>query len=451
MRKLLLFLISTDDSMCGSLERKVEKEMGHNLRIFSASAAMFSDSRIPDIILFDARPSEHTLQDLLKDLRYHNVAAPVITILDRGNTKAIENAVQNGSRDFIEVPIDDLRLGSILRNIFDIVALRDEVGRLQDEMRENLLSLPVVAESREMKLVLRMIEQIQGKDFPVLITGEAGTGREFVARTIHAQSRRRDQPFMAISPASVAEDMLTGTLFGFEKGAVPGIEKRTAGLFQQADGGTVYVSELTGLGMDLQERLMHLLRHREVRPVGARKSETVDVRLMISMIENPRELLEKKQINRELYFRLLSLPIHLPPLRERGTDIILLAETFLERIGEEENSSVKGFTREALEAIYRYPWPGNVRELEHAIRHAHQEAKGKHDRPRTSSHNAVRPLQGLLSMELETEGRLFPRQQDRPARSGQGAGRAPGGRDCALGTWRMPRGSWGSAVRHCIK
>lgn len=405
MKKHLVALVSNDDSMHRQFSQKLEKDMGHTLLPFSESDALFSDASVPDIILLDARAREITLSEVFRELRYRRSDVPVISLIHAKDADAIQEALRSGCIDYLEVPVDEARADRVFHHVFGIVDSREEIGRLREEMQDRLLSTPMIAESREMKLVLRMIEQIKGKDLPVLLTGEAGTGREYVARMIHAGSGRNTKPFMAFSQASVPEDMLAGTLFGFAKDAHPGINQRKAGLFEQAHSGTVYISEIAGFDQDIQAQLLHLLRYKQIQPVGGKQYENVDVRLILATAENLKELLKKKQILSELYYRLASLPIHLPPLRERGTDIILLAEAFLEQHAKKEKVVVKGFTREALEAIYHYPWPGNVRELEHAIRRALAETKGKMiglAHLPTIMHPFKDP-----SMELETDGRLF--------------------------------------------
>ncbi|MBR9978587.1 MAG: sigma-54-dependent Fis family transcriptional regulator [Bacteroidetes bacterium] len=405
MKKHLISLVSTDDSLRRLFSRKLEKDLGHTLRLFPDSEALFADTSVPDIILLDARAQEIILSEVFRELRYRKSEVPVISVIHAKDEDTCRESLRSGCFDYLEVPIDEARADRVFHHVFRIVDLRHEIGRLREEMQDRLLSTPMIAESREMKLVFRMIEQVKGKDLPVLLTGEAGTGREFVARTIHAGSSRNTKPFMAFSQASVPEDMLPGTLFGFTKDSCPGIDKRKAGLFEQAHGGTVYISEIAGFDLEVQAQLLHFLRYKQIRPVGGKQYEKVDIRLIIATAENLKELLGKSKILRELYYRLISLPIHLPPLRDRGTDIILLAETFLEQHAKKENIAVRGFTSEALEAIYHYPWPGNVRELEHTIRRALLETKGK----LISLAHLPKIMQPFkdASMELKTDGRLF--------------------------------------------
>ncbi len=406
MTKHLIFLIEDDDSIRRLLHQKLEKSWGHTVHMFSSTeAALAAIDESPAFAIVDmARPAINP-SGMFKELRQRNLDLPVVALLDENDPSTISHAIKLGAVDYLALPIDLSRAESVFRQTIRSIELHAEVVRLREEMAGAIEVQNIIAESREMQLVLRLIEKVESREIPVLLTGEPGSGKELVAQTIHARGKRRIRPFIIFSQSTVPADLLAGELFGFEKGAFPGAVQRKAGVFEQADGGTVYLDEVGEFDADVQARLLHLIEFKQVKAVGANHYTKVDVRVIAGSSRNLKEIVRKKQFRSDLYYHLASFPIHIPPLRERATDIIMLAEQFLMQHASHQGFTVKGFSREALEAIYHYPWPGNVRELDSAIRRAV-----------TLSQGDIIGLQHLpilvhpfkdASMELETEGKLF--------------------------------------------
>ena len=406
MAKHLIFLVSDDDVIRRSLHQKLEKNGGHTLRNFSKlDAALVAIDQVPEALVVDLSGLEVSPAALFKELRQRNMEVPVVMIAAEGDPTAAGQAVKLGAADYLEKPLDPHRTELVFRHVFASIECREERTRLQEALMASVDDEAVVAGSREMQLVLRMVEKVKDRDIPVLLTGEAGSGRETVARLLHARSKRRNRPYTVFLRSSVPDQLRAAELFGFEKGAFPGATHRTSGVFERTDGGTVYLDEVGDFDADLQDRLLHLIRFKEVKPVGSDVGTKVDVRILAGSSRNLREMVRGKLFRSDVYYHLASLPVHVPPLRERPTDIVHLAEKFLARHSAEAGVPVKGFSREVLEAIYHYPWPGNVQELHIAMRHAVSQAQGRLIELQHLP-DSIRPFKNA-TMELETEGKLY--------------------------------------------
>ncbi|MBR9974020.1 MAG: sigma-54-dependent Fis family transcriptional regulator [Bacteroidetes bacterium] len=406
MTKHRLLLLSDDDALKRSLHQKLEKNWGHTVRNVSSVEEMLSlCGELPTVLVIDIASPERNPAALFKEMRNLPETASLLVIGDATTQAALAQSMKLGADDYLEKPFEPLRMEAVFHQLLRRLDLEVEILRMREEMLGRFEDTTVVAESREMQLVLRMVEKLKDRDIPVLLSGEDGSGRELVARAIHARGKRKMKPYFMFTSASVPEDLLAGELFGYEKGAFPGAAQRKAGIFEQADGGTVYIDEIGDFDADLQARLLHLIEFKEVRTIGSDNATRVNVRIIAGSSHNLRDSVRNKEFRSDLYYHLASFPIHVPPLRDRGTDIILLAEQFLERHSSEANIAAKGFSREALEAIYHYPWPGNAQELDSAIHRAVSLAQGDiiglQHLP-----IAVHPFKDA-SMELETEGKLF--------------------------------------------
>ncbi len=253
-----------------------------------------------------------------------------------------------------------LRIGDILLN-----RASHEVGEEpQEERKEFIGTCP------QMKKVFELIRKYASSDYPVLILGETGTGKELTARAIHERSVRKDKPFIAINCAAIPKDLIEAELFGFEKGAFTGADRRKKGKVEIADGGTLFLDEIGELPLDVQAKLLRFLEDLSFDRLGSTKSLKADVRIIAATNRNLEELVREGRFREDLYYRLKVLTIELPPLRERGDDVVIMAKYFLKKFSKEQDKDIVGFTDEALELIKNYSWPGNVRELINVIRKA---------------------------------------------------------------------------------
>jgi len=406
MAEQLIFIADDEDAIRRMLAQKLTKGWGYKIRsITSGESVLAALDDMPDLILLDIALKEMGGVETLRNIKQYAPDIPVIMLSAEGNNEAIVESIKLGATDYLIKPIDITKLDVSVRTALKLSKLSKELARLRESLVETASSGIMIAESREMQLVERLIGKVKDSEISVLITGESGTGKELVARAIHFTGKRRHGPFIVVNCAAIPAELMESELFGHERGAFTGAVQRSIGKFEQANGGTIFLDEIADLNLALQAKFLRVLQSKEFERIGGSDTLKVDVRVISATNRNLKDAVKAKQFREDIYYRLASFPIHLPPLRERGADIIQLAEHFLKRFSEELKIRVKGFTREALEAIYRYPWPGNVRELESAIKRAVLLADGDiitmQDLPLVAQ-----PFKDA-SMELETEGKLF--------------------------------------------
>ncbi len=286
-------------------------------------------------------------------------------------------AVGLGAYDFCQKPIDPDTLRLIVERAWQLHELEAENRRLLVARTSSPLG-GVVCASEEMHAICRIVERVAPTNVTVLLYGESGTGKEVLARALHEMSPRRGKPFVAINSAAIPETLLESELFGYEKGAFTGASRQTPGKIEHADGGTFFLDEVGDLPMSLQAKLLRFLQERTVDRLGGRVPIPVDVRVICATHCDLPTRIREGRFREDLYYRLSEITIRLPPLRERYGDAVVLARTFLDRYAQQNGRvHLKGFSRDAIEAIEAYPWPGNVRELENRVKRAVIMADGK--------------------------------------------------------------------------
>jgi DNA-binding NtrC family response regulator len=336
-----------------------------------------------DAVLIDLNYQRDTTSateglDLLTRLQALDHSMPVIVMTAWGTVEKAVEAMRRGARDFIEKPWDNARLLSTLRTQVALGAALRRTERLESENRAlRRDDQPVlVAESRAMQPVLRLMEKVAASDAPVLITGEHGTGKEVVARWLHARSGRADRPLVTVNVGGLSDGVFESELFGHVKGAYTDAKTDRVGRFELADGGTLLLDEIANLAPGQQAKLLRVLQIGEFERVGSSKTRRVDVRLLSATNADLPDDVRGGRFREDLLFRLNTVEIRLPPLRERREDIPLLARHFLERHAARYRKGTAGFDPGALEALVRHPWPGNVRELDHVVERAVLLAQG---------------------------------------------------------------------------
>jgi two-component system NtrC family response regulator len=285
---------------------------------------------------------------------------------DRANAL---KAIQLGAYDFMEKPVDLDVLKTVLQRAGYLAGLEQENKKLLE--REEKRGLPdIIGVSPVMAKVFDTIRRVAGSDISVLIVGESGTGKELVAKAIHQQSHRKDGPFIAINCGAIPETLLESELFGHEKGAFTGAHMQRPGRIESAEGGTLFLDEIGEISPALQVKLLRVLQERTIERVGGRVEIPVDTRILAATNSDLPLAMKEGRFREDLYYRLNTVTIPVPPLRERGADIVMLAKVLLQRFGDEAKKKIAGFSREALLSLEQYRWPGNVRELENRIRRA---------------------------------------------------------------------------------
>ena len=336
-----------------------------------------------DVVLMDLNYARDTTSgkeglDLLARLRALDSTLPIVVMTAWGSVDVAVEAMRQGARDFVQKPWDNARLLSILRTQAELGGALRKHQRLEAENKIlRGAGLPkLIAESPAMKPALEVMARVGPSDANVLITGEHGTGKEVVARTLHAISPRAEQTMVSVNAGGLAEGVFESEMFGHVKGSFTGANSDRIGRFELANGGTLFLDEIANLGPNQQARLLRVVETGEVERVGASKSRKVDVRLISATNADVKSEIEEGRFREDLLFRLNTVEIHLPPLRDRGDDISLLANHFLEAHSRRYQRPAGGFDSSAIDALRRHGWPGNVRELDHAIQRAVLMARG---------------------------------------------------------------------------
>jgi len=308
--------------------------------------------------------------DVLREVKDADSGIPVILMTAYGSIEEAVTAMKEGAFDFIQKPVD----------LEHLKLLMERAAREQELLRENLIlreeyaaryGFPrIVGDHESMKQSSQQVQRVAATDSTVLLLGESGTGKELFARAIHHLSRRRDKPFVALNCAAIPEGLVENELFGHEKGAYTGAGTRKIGKLEMAQGGTFFLDEIGDLPPAIQAKLLRVLEERCFERVGGTQAIDVDVRVVTATNKNLREAVAQKQFREDLYFRIAAVPIEIPPLRERGDDVQLLAEHFLEGYRREFGKPSLAFSEEARAQLQSYPWPGNVRELQNTIERA---------------------------------------------------------------------------------
>jgi transcriptional regulator with GAF, ATPase, and Fis domain len=288
-----------------------------------------------------------------------------------------------------------------IKNALRLASLTREVERLRENVENRVHFDNIVAQSGEMQEVFKLVNKVKNSDIPVLILGESGTGKELIARAIHFNSDRSKGPFVVVNCASIPHDLLESELFGHEKGAFTGAIQRRIGKFEQAIGGTIFLDEIGEMDFSLQANILRVIQQKTFTRVGGNETITTDARLISATNRDLGVAVKERNFREDLYFRLSTFPIMLPPLRQRRSDILLLAEHFLSVFGKEQGKPKLRFGRKALDLLYRYPWPGNIRELENAIQRGVVLAEGD---TLTEQEMPV-AVQSFAAGEVDTKGR----------------------------------------------
>jgi DNA-binding NtrC family response regulator len=341
------------------------------------------NARELDVVLIDLNYARDTTSgseglDLLPRIQAVDASLPVVVMTAWGSVDLAVEAMRRGARDFIQKPWDNARLLAVLRTQVELAKalrlgqrLEAENVALRDNASDTAAKLPrVVAESAAMKAVLNLVERIGPADANVLITGENGTGKEVVARLLHAVSGRAAKPLVSLNAGALAEGVFESELFGHVRGAFTDAKIDRVGRFELADGGTLFLDEIANVPLNLQAKLLRVLETGEFERVGSSKTRKVDVRVLSATNANLNEEVAQGRFRQDLLFRLNTVEIDLPPLRERRDDISPLAEHFLRQHGERYRRRPLTFARDAFDALRQHWWPGNVRELDHVVERA---------------------------------------------------------------------------------
>ncbi|MEI6313635.1 MAG: sigma-54 dependent transcriptional regulator [Syntrophus sp. (in: bacteria)] len=320
-----------------------------------------------DLILMDIRMLKVSGLEALVEIKAFNPAIPVMIMTAYASLETAVEAVKKGAYDYLQKPLDFDELRLKMERAMEHRQLKEENALLKESLGSRFDRRNLIGSSPVMVRLLDTVAQVAPSEATVLITGESGTGKEMIAGAIHFNSRRREGPFVKINCAAITETLLESELFGHEKGSFTGADRRKEGKFRQADGGTIFLDEVSEMSLAMQVKLLRVLQEREITRVGGNEAVKVDVRVVAATNRDLTEEIGAGRFREDLFYRLNVVTLLAPPLRERAEDIPILAQHFLAHFAEKNHKPIKGFSPQAMDRLRHYPWPGNVRELMNAI------------------------------------------------------------------------------------
>ncbi len=365
-------LVVDDDADTANLVRDALRKRGLEANaVHSAEECLDQLTSHPaDVVITDVNMARISGIELCQRIVQDYPGTLTIVITGEAGLDTAVAAIRAGAYDYITKPIKSDVLAIAVGRALEHLSLKRELMLLRSAVNKDLPSHGIAGASPAIRETIEMIERVAGSDATVLITGESGTGKELVARALHELSVRRDQPFVAINCAAMPAPLLESELFGHVRGAFTDAKTARSGLFAQAAGGTIFLDEIGEMPMEMQVKLLRVLQERRVRPVGGDEEIAIRARVVTATNRDLEIEVEEKRFREDLYYRINVVPIAVPPLRARNSDILLLAQHFLKRIAKQIKKPVEGISEAAARKLLEYDWPGNVRELENCMERA---------------------------------------------------------------------------------
>lgn len=366
-----ILIVDDEQAMCEMLETDLRR-CGFNPTWYTAAekalAAMKKESF--DVLLTDLKLPGMSGIDLCERIVANRPDIPVIVITAFGSMESAISAIRAGAYDFVTKPIDTDFLVLALDRAVKHHMLQEKVKVLSKALDESHRFDEFIGESPPIHKLIKQLSRIADSDASVLITGETGTGKEIVAQALHNRSRRNEGPFVAVNCATLSNSLLESELFGHKRGSFTDAKTERKGLFLRADGGTMFFDEIGDFPITLQPKLLRSLEERRVRPIGSDEEVPIDIRIIAATNHDLEAAIEEGRFREDLFYRINVIQIDLPPLRERGTDILLLAQHFIEQFARRSDKRITGISKMAASKLLEYSWPGNVRELRNSMERA---------------------------------------------------------------------------------
>ncbi len=361
-----VLVVDDEESICDLLEMILEEEGYAVDTAMTGSAAIekFGSGKY-DVVLQDIKLQDASGIELLEHYKSEDRSCRVLMITAYSTRESTVRAMRRGAFDYFRKPFDNDEIRTGIRCAI-------ESKRVDGQPREGQAPIfkHLIGDSKSLKKIRKTVHKVASSNVTVLISGESGSGKELVARSIHHMSPRKQNPFLSMNCGAFSESLLESELFGHKKGAFTGAHEDKQGVLSAADEGTLLLDEIGEMPPDMQVKLLRVLENSEFKPVGGVKKERINTRFIAATNKNIEEMVERGEFREDLYYRLNVIHLTLPPLRERGEDILLLAGHFLNEYAEQVGSRIDGFTEEAKNELMSYNWPGNVRELKNAVRRA---------------------------------------------------------------------------------
>jgi DNA-binding NtrC family response regulator len=363
-----VLVVDDEQGLCAGLQEALRRE-GYVVDATTDAhhAAKLAHDRLYNLVISDMKMPGLSGLELMVQVRSRTRDTLFILMTAYGTVESAVEAMKQGAYDYLSKPIDLRRLRALVEKALEFQALVAENSELRLRLQSNIESTLLIGESPPMRSVARLVHEVANSDVTVLIEGESGTGKEIVARSVHAQSARRDRPFVSVNCAALAETLLEAELFGHVKGAFTGAVANKPGRFQLADGGTLFLDEIGDLSPKGQGDLLRVLEDGAFRMVGGSELIRVNVRVLAATNKNLQEAAKDGKFREDLLYRLQIVPIQMPPLRDRVEDIPLLVENFFEQFAIKHKRRRKRLSGEAMQVFQRFPWPGNVRQLRNIV------------------------------------------------------------------------------------
>jgi len=364
----LIFIVDDELAISKLLSYWVKEKWKYDIEVFSNGEDVLRRLNAkPDLILLDIMLPGMNGIDILKRVKQFDENLPVIILSAQGSIEVAVEALKFGAFDYFPKPIDTQRLEPAIKNAIKSYDLTKEIENLRDNVKKEYSFDNIISADGRMQDVFKLVSKILNNDITVLIHGESGTGKELIARAIHYNGKRKDNPFIVVNCASIPRELLESELFGHERGSFTGAHQRKLGKFEIANGGTLFLDEVGELEMLLQAKLLRVIQEREFERVGGTELIKTDVRILSATNRDLKKAVDEKNFREDLFYRLNSFPINIPPLRQRRGDILVLAQHFLDTFNKKLGKSIKGFSKKAIKLIYEYNWPGNIREMENTV------------------------------------------------------------------------------------
>ncbi|VAX20139.1 Two-component system response regulator protein [hydrothermal vent metagenome] len=364
----LIFIVDDEPSIQKLLTHWVKNQWKYNIEVFGKGFDMIDNlSKKPDLILLDIMLPDCNGVDLIPKIKSYDENLPIIMLSAQGNVEVAVNSLRQGAYDYFAKPIDSNKLEPAIKNALSNYELHEKIVELQEHLEYEFSFDHIISADQRMQDVFRLVSKILNNDITVLIHGESGTGKELIARAIHFNGKRKENPFVVVNCASIPRELLESELFGHEKGSFTGAHQRKIGKFELANGGTLFLDEIGEMEMSLQAKILRVIQQREFERVGGNVTIKTDVRILSATNRDLQKMVDENEFREDLFYRLNSFPIVVPPLRDRRGDIVILINHFIEKFNEKLNVNIKGVTKKALKILYDYNWPGNIRELENTI------------------------------------------------------------------------------------
>ena len=403
MNGMKVFIVEDDNWYAEFLKHHIAVDEDYVISIFKSGKELLENLHLePHIITLDYSLPDTTGEELLQKICYRLPNTKIIMVSGQEDVSTAIDLIHEGAYDYIVKNKDAAkRLWTVLRNIKENKQLHDHLNYLKKEVEQKYdFSNIIKGDSPEIKRVFEIMSKATKSDINVSVTGETGTGKELIAKAIHHNSNRKDKKFVPINVAAIPSELIESELFGHEKGAFTGADNRRIGKFEEADKGTLFLDEIGELELSLQAKLLRVIQESEVVRVGSNTPVKINVRIITATHKNLAEEVKKGTFREDLYYRIIGLPVKLPPLRDRKSDILPLAKYFLEDYTKRNNISSMKISADAREKLLKYNYPGNIRELKSIIELACVMSDEKEIFPDDISFHSLAPGQDLLSEEL---------------------------------------------------